>query len=159
MRHDALMSEPLPFIDRHEHHIDATGAVAFDALWGVLRRGGTSSATRRYARLVRCVPRELRSIDHPTPGTTTFYGFAVAGLAPGERLVLDGRHAFSRYRLEFEITPAPHGIVLSATTYAVFPGALGALYRAAVIGTRMHVLVTRSLLRSVANRADRTTRQ
>ena len=44
---------------------------------------------------------------------------------------------------------------LGAEIRAEFPGAAGTAYRALVIGTRGHVLVTRSFLRSVRRRAER----
>ena len=46
-------------------------------------------------------------------------------------------------------------ILLGAETRAEFPGKTGRLYRTAVIGTRGHVLATRSVLRTVRRRAER----
>jgi len=44
---------------------------------------------------------------------------------------------------------------LRAETRARFPGGAGRLYRAAVIGTRGHILVTMRLLEAVKRRAER----
>jgi hypothetical protein len=72
-------------------------------------------------------------------------GFRVVEAEPGRRLVLGGRHRFSRYTLTFVIEDG----FLRAQTHAAFPGVLGRLYRAAVIGSGAHRVVTRRLLRQV----------
>jgi hypothetical protein len=65
-----------------------------------------------------------------------------------------GRHRFSRYRLVFELVDAADNETqLSARTYAEFPGLQGRVYRALVIGTRVHVLATNQILRSVRRAA------
>ena len=65
-----------------------------------------------------------------------------------------GRHRFSRYRLVFELVDAADDETqLSARTYAEFPGLRGRAYRALVIGTRLHVLATNQILRSVRRAA------
>jgi len=43
-----------------------------------------------------------------------------------------------------------------AETRAEFPGLQGSVYRALVIGTRGHVLVTRRILAAVQRRAERS---
>ena len=70
--------------------------------------------------------------------------------APHERLTLTGRHHFSRYLLVFDLGDAPDGATrLRATSYAAFPGPHGRVYRTLVIGTRLHVVATTHILRSV----------
>jgi hypothetical protein len=57
----------------------------------------------------------------------------------------------------FELDPLePDRTRVRARTHAAFPG-LGRLYRQLVIGTRIHVLATRGLLRATRKRAVRTT--
>jgi hypothetical protein len=73
-------------------------------------------------------------------------GFRVVEAEPCRRLALRGRHRFSNYALTFVLD----GDRLRAQTHAAFPGVLGRLYRAAVIGSGGHRLVTRRLLRQVA---------
>ena len=73
-------------------------------------------------------------------------GFRVAEAGPGRRLALRGPHRFSRYALTFILDSES----LRAQTHAAFPGFLGALYRAAVIGSGGHGLITRRLLQQVA---------
>lgn len=68
---------------------------------------------------------------------------------PGRRLALRGRHRFANYALTFVV----EGDRLIARTHAEFPGILGRLYRAAVIGSGGHRIVTRRLLKQVARGA------
>lgn len=88
-------------------------------------------------------------------GTVPPRGFAITDAAPGHSLTLEGRHRFSRYRLVFlvEEGAAGRGSVLQASTYADFPGVLGRIYRFLVIGTGLHVLATRQVLRSIVKLA------
>jgi hypothetical protein len=62
---------------------------------------------------------------------------------PPDRLVLAGRHRFSRYQLAFDLTEvADSATHLRATTHAD-------IYRALVIGTGAHVVATTGILRSI----------
>lgn len=92
----------------------------------------------------------------PAAGTPEFEGlegqaipgFRVIESEPGRLLVLAGSHRFSRYRLTFVLDDG----LLRARTHAAFPGLRGRAYRAAVIGSGAHRLVTRRMLRQVARR-------
>lgn len=133
------MSDELPYIDQHALTIAAPRA----AVWAALERyvGETIGATR--------VPLLGRVLGTDPPS-----GFAVAEREPERRLALAGRHRFSSYRLVFELDDAPgSGTVLRASSYAVFPGLHGQVYRALVIGTRFHVLATRGILHAVGRRS------
>ena len=82
-------------------------------------------------------------------------GFHVAELTPERLLVLAGSHHFSNYALSFRLEPlGGRRTRIVAETRADFPGLKGGVYRALVIGTRMHVLVTRRVLRGVARRVE-----
>jgi hypothetical protein len=142
---------PLPFIDEHSRPIDSTADEAWAALLRVLRRlmGGSS----RFARLLGCDPWEGTAGFSGRPGEA-LPGFRVAEADPGRRLVLRGRHRFAEYTLTFVVD----GGQLRASTHARFPGLLGRLYRAAVIGSGGHRIVTRRLLRSVAREAGASPR-
>ena len=72
----------------------------------------------------------------------------------GRRLELVGRHRFSRYALVFTLSDDAGGTRLAAETWAEFPGVQGRAYRAAVIGTRGHVVMVRRMLAAVARRAS-----
>jgi hypothetical protein len=89
------------------------------------------------------------------PGST-IVGFHVERSVPPAELALAGEHRFSRYALTFEIDSLGDGRSrLRAVTDAEFPGAKGSAYRALVIGTRLHVVATRSILARVRSRAER----
>ena len=81
-------------------------------------------------------------------------GFEISREIEGERLELTGRHRFARYRLVFAPTEQQdRTLMLSAISYAVFPGARGRLYRALLLGTGGHVLAVRHMLRIISRRA------
>lgn len=139
--------ERLPYIDEHATDL---GGVPRERVWSalteVLRRelGGGE----RIARALGCEPAVRSPRFDGSPGQT-LPGFRVEESEPGRRLTLRGRHRFARYELTFLLDDGR----LRAQSYAAFPGLHGRLYRAAVIGTRGHRLVTRRLLRQVARRA------
>ena len=138
--------EQLPFIDEHSQQIDAPPERVWMALARVLR--GMNGAPQ-LARILRCDPL------HGTPGFSGRAGEAVPGFRvvesePGRRLELRGRHRFASYALTFVVD----GAQLRARTHAEFPGVLGKLYRAGVIGSGAHAVVTRRLLRRIVRTAS-----
>lgn len=134
--------ETLPFIDEHCRPIDASAEVVWGALVSMLRR--LSRRSSFLARLLSCDPLEGTADFAGRPGEAV-PGFRVTEAEPGRRLVLRGRHRFALYSLTFVI----EGGQLKAITHADFPGLLGRLYRAAVIGSGAHAVVTRLMLRQV----------
>ncbi|MEO8275047.1 MAG: hypothetical protein ABI639_02450 [Thermoanaerobaculia bacterium] len=140
----------LPFIDEHAmpcaEPVDAT----WEALLGLLRRQSSGSAW--FARRLGC---------DPAAGTAEFAGrvgeavpgFRVAEAERGKRLALRGRHRFADYALIFLID----GESLRARSYGSFPGLRGRLYRALVIGSGGHRLITRRMLRQSVAAARRVT--
>lgn len=141
----------LPFVDEHKIAID----VSRDLVWTALRDYATTSIGLPHGHL-------LALLLAPVPPS----GFEIAETIPGTRLVLTGRHRFSRYTLVFELDtptpdsgaapgsdPSPGRTVLRARTYAEFPGVRGRAYRALVIGTGAHVVATTRMLRAVQRRA------
>jgi hypothetical protein len=144
-----MVMDPLPYIDEHSQPVAASRDAVWAALLAVLRREMGGSAT--FARLLGCDPGESTPALTGRPGDTV-PGFRVADSEPGRRLALRGRHRFSDYALTFELD----GDRLRAQTHAAFPGILGRLYRAAVIGTGAHRFVTRRLLRQVTRTASAT---
>jgi hypothetical protein len=146
--------ESLPHVDEHSTEIAATPDEVWEALVAVVggftagRGGGT------FARALGCD--ETEPSGEPGEIGSTIPGFVVARSVRPAVLALLGAHRFSRYALIFRIAETPEGnVLLGAETRAEFPGATGRLYRAAVIGTRGHVLATRSVLRAVRRRAER----
>lgn len=126
------MSNELPYIDEHTVRVDAPRRAA----WAGLRRYMES--------LLHGAERNpLVALLGPQPRA----GFDVAESVEQQRLSLAGRHRFSRYRLDFELTDAPGGgTYVHARSYAAFPGLHGRVYRALVIGTRLHVVATNYML-------------
>jgi hypothetical protein len=144
----------LPWVDDHATEIAAAPAVVWPALLRTVERMTAGGAAPRYARAVGCADTEAGG-PRPLELGSSLPGFHVAELIPGRRLVLAGSHHFSDYELVFSLEPAAgERTRVVAETRAEFPGLKGRVYRALVIGTRMHVLVTRRVLRSVARRAE-----
>lgn len=139
MRAAPTMGEPeLPYID--EHSVDLREPR--DVAWRALEEYATGLRFGRGNPLAAIL------------GTQPRAGFRVAESVSGERLSLEGRHRFSRYRLVFELGPSTSGSIrLSATTYAVFPGLHGRVYRALVIGSRGHALATAQMVRIIRRRS------
>lgn len=142
----------LPWVDEHAIELDAPASVAWPALLRAVERMTAGGAAPRYARAVGCADTEPGG-PRPLEVGSTVPGFHVAELVPDRELVLLGSHHFSNYALVFHLEGlGGRRSRLVAETRAEFPGAKGRAYRALVIGTRMHVLVTRRVLRNVARR-------
>lgn len=142
----AIQSKPLPYIDEHAHRVDAPADAVWASLLELLR--GEMAGAAAFARLLGCDPARGTAAFTGLPGEAV-PGFRVIEAEPRRLLLLRGRHRFSVYELTFVLD----GDELRARTRAAFPGVLGRLYRAAVIGSGAHRLVTRRMLRRVARAA------
>ncbi|RYP85856.1 hypothetical protein EKO23_11115 [Nocardioides guangzhouensis] len=130
-----------PFVDEHA----TTAAAPPDRVWAALEQ----YADRVLAHAAGGTVARLLGTDPPG-------GFGVAVREPGRRLALDGRHRFSRYRLELVLDDAPTGGTrIRARTLAAFPGVSGQVYRTLVIRSRLHVLAVRRMLARVRAAAER----
>ncbi len=151
-------TDSLPHVDEHAVSVEADPSATWAALQRVVERSFASPASGRGARLLGCAD---TSASGPRPIATgsTLPGFRVTEAEPPSTLALVGAHRFSNYALIFRLDGDDGGTTLRAETRAEFPGLRGSAYRALVIGTRMHVLVTRRLLtaakRSAESRAAR----
>jgi hypothetical protein len=126
------MTPDLPFVDEHRARLPHSR----ERVW---------SALDRYAaRSLRLPP-----LLAPVLGTDPAEGFARTTVRPPDRLDLEGRHRFSTYLLRFDLDEDGDGTVLRASTYAVFPGLRGRVYRALVIGSGGHAVAVRRMLRAV----------
>ncbi len=141
--------EDLPYIDEHAVRTTASPVFLWIALIDSLANVPAGGAMLLYARAVGCDPAR-RSPEFAGRVGDTIPGFRVVESEPDRRLALAGQHRFARYQLNFEIGDGE----LSAKTYGEFPGLRGRLYRAAVIGTGGHRLITRGMLRKIARRAE-----
>ncbi|OBG99510.1 DUF2867 domain-containing protein [Mycobacterium sp. E3247] len=121
--------ERLPYIDEHAITVDASRGDTWSALLAVLCRD-------------------------PGDPSTVPPGFVLDGARAPEWFALKGRHPFAVYRWVFELEDAAPGRTrVRAATWAAFPGAHGKAYRALVIGTGGHRVVTRWTLKRVASAA------
>jgi hypothetical protein len=148
-------SERLPYIDVHEVEIAADVNAAWEALVRVAHRAFGGTGQRLLAQALGVEPPSVSGRWTPDvePGAA-LPGFVVERVRRPELLSLRGGHRFSRYRLDFELSAAGSGRSrLRARTWAEFPGLAGGAYRALVIGTRLHRLVVRRLLRQIAKGA------
>ena len=124
------------------------------ALPGALQDAFDRSRARHLAGILGCDDCGGDPGFHGGPDDT-LAGFHVVRTEPPRELALDGRHRFSRYRLSFEIEPRGARTRLRAVTHAEFPGVRGRLYRALVVGSGGHRIMTRRVLKSIAWRAER----
>ena len=146
--------ESLPFVDEHFIEISAPPDIVWDSLLVQVAGVAQGRTGGRFARRLGCRHTEARGEVGDIGSTVP--GFVVTRSIRPAVLAMMGQHRYSRYALVFRIMEKPSGIVLlSAQTRTEFPGAQGRVYRTLVIGTRGHVLVTRSILRSIRKRAER----
>ena len=132
------MEQPWPpYVDEHATVIDGPPERVWPAVKEYVDDRLRAAAASPVARLLGTRPRA---------------GFEVFAEEPPHRLTLAGRHRFSRYVLDVRLLPAGAGTRVTATTYAEFPGPHGYGYRLLVIGTRLHVVATRGLLRDLRRR-------
>lgn len=139
-------------LDRHS--IAAVGSMVWDALAATLDAEVSRPPARVVARLTGVDSKRL--LDPPFPETgSEIPGFRVVLAVPGKRLRLEGEHRFSRHALDFLLVTNSGGTVLSATTFADFPGTAGLLYKRLLLRTRAHSFVVKRLLRAIRRRAER----
>jgi hypothetical protein len=147
----------LPFVDELGVEVAAAPGDAWGSLLRVVERSFRSPLSAQAARVLGCADREIAG-PRPLERGSAFPGFHVERAEPGRELALRGSHRFSEYALVFRLDEETGGDTrLRAETRAAFPGLKGRAYRALVIGTRVHVLVTNRLLRTVKQRAESTT--
>ncbi|HWI96977.1 MAG TPA: hypothetical protein VNS60_13005 [Solirubrobacterales bacterium] len=146
----------LPYVDELPIEVGADREATWAALLRVVEGTFASARGRGPARLLGCED-TVPSGPRPLAQGSAFPGFHVESAEPLSELALAGRHRFSTYILSFRLEDAaPERTRLVAETRAAFPGLKGSVYRALVIGTRMHVLVTRRLLTATKRRAERS---
>jgi hypothetical protein len=118
--------ERLPYIDEHAITVDTNRAETWPALLRVMCRD-------------------------PHDPCTVPIGFVLDEAREPERFALKGRHLFAVYRWVFELdAQSERRTRVRATTWAAFPGVHGKIYRALVIGTGAHRVVTRATLKRIA---------
>jgi hypothetical protein len=147
----AVDRDDLPFIDEHQVLVSAPAPAVWRALATALGRSRPGGA-QALAGLLAAQPRRASGMLFDEGAAVP--GFSVAEAVPGKSVRLTGRHRFSRYALSFTLAAGPAGTTLSARTHARFPGLHGRLYRALVIGSGAHRVVTTRLLRAIRRLAE-----
>jgi hypothetical protein len=148
-------SADLPHIDEHSIAITATPDATWDALLRVVEGSFASGASTRGACLLGCAD-TVASGPRPLADGSVLPGFHVETAQRPQELTIVGGHRFSDYALIFRLGGAGGDrTTLRAETRATFPDLKGRAYRAMVIGTRIHVLVTRRILSAVKRSAER----
>jgi hypothetical protein len=151
----SAVADELPYVDEHSIVIDAAADATWAAVLRVSERSVSSRASSRFARLLGCAD-TVAAGPRPLAMGSVVPGFHVADADAPRELALVGSHRFSNYALLFHLDDLGSGRSrVRAETRAEFPGAKGSAYRAMVIGTRMHVLVTRRMLAAVKRLAER----
>ena len=152
-----LPLEHLPHIDEHGMLVHAPREVVWQALLKSVPGAFSAGTSTRVAKALGC--EETERSGEPDMIGSTFPGFLVARVIEPAVLALEGQHRFSRYGLIFSLEPTKDDrTLLRAETRAEFPGIKGSIYKALVVGTRAHVVVTKRLLNAVKNGPRRTQR-
>jgi hypothetical protein len=146
----------LPHVDEHSIAIAATPDATWDSLLRVVEGSFASGASTKGARLLGCAD-TVASGPRPLAEGSVLPGFHVETAQRPRELAIAGRHRFSDYALIFRLDEQDgERTTLRAETRAAFPGLKGSAYRTMVIGTRIHVLVTRRILSAAKRRAERS---
>lgn len=149
-------TERLPHVDEHSIEIEAGPAATWEALLRAVEASVGAGSAPRLARLLGCADLAATG-PRPLALGSSLPGFHVVAAEEGRELALAGAHRFSDYGLIFRLDELDDGRTrLRAETRGEFPGLKGRTYRAMVIGTRGHVLVTRRILGAVKRRAERS---
>jgi hypothetical protein len=149
------MLERLPHVDEHALVVDVGPDVTWTALLRVVEGTVSAGAAPRFARILGCADTAAAG-PRPLDVGSALPGFHIAVAERPAELALAGSHRFSDYALIFRLDELGDGRTrVRAETRAEFPHFKGAVYRALVIGTRMHVLATRRILGGVKRNAER----
>jgi hypothetical protein len=149
-------TERLPHIDEHSLVVEAGREATWQALGRVVEGSVAAGGAPRVARLLGCAD-IAASGPRPLAAGSALPGFHVATAEVPAELALAGSHRFSSYALVFRLDELDQGRTrIRAETRAEFPKLKGAVYRALVIGTRLHVLATRRILAGAKRNAERS---
>lgn len=147
-------SSALPLLDEHAIHAHADPLRVWEAIPRGIEAAFGRTSSRALAGILGCRDQRLTRPFAAVTGATV-PGFRAVRVSSPRELSLEGSHRFASYALTFVVEPDDGGAMLRAVTHAEFSGLRGALYRAAVIGSGGHRIVTRRILMSIARRAER----
>jgi hypothetical protein len=143
-----------PRLDEHATVIEADADDVWGALVDTVDRAFSRPGMAGYSRVVGCADCTA-SGPRPLVAGSTIPGFRVAAAVPATELVLEGRHRFSSYALNFRLDHLAAGRTrLRAESRASFPGWAGGVYRLLVVGTGGHVVGVRRLLADIKRRSE-----
>ncbi len=145
--------EQLPPIDEHEIYVDAPAEASWDALFPTIEKAFGGKFAHRYTERVHAAETEAHGDLHHPGGTLP--GFTVTRAIAPVMLALAGKHQLAQYAVVFRIDLLPgQRSVVRLETRAEFIGAKGRVYRAGVLGTRLHVIAARRMLRAIKREAE-----
>ncbi|HYO47711.1 MAG TPA: hypothetical protein VEY33_13590 [Gemmatimonadota bacterium] len=144
----------LPLLDEHSVRTSADPTRVWDAIPEGIAAAFDHGRGRALAGLLGCRERRAAQPFAAVEGAT-IPGFRAVRVRAPREIALEGSHHFASYVLTFLVEPQDWGTTLRAVTHAAFPGVRGTLYRALVVGSGGHRLVTRRILKSIARRAER----
>ena len=122
------MDGDLPFVDEHRTTVEAPREVVWPRL-------------RAYVDRMLAVD-EQRAVHPAARDRSRRQASRCREEVPEERVVLSGRHRFSRYALVLELDPSGEQTVLRALHLRRLPGPHGRVYRLLVISSHAHVVAT-----------------
>src|SRR3954471_21960383 len=93
----------LPLVDVHTTTVSASCEQTWDSLLEGVRRGASNRAGSFFARTLGC--EDWRPTDGDLTHPSQHVGFRVAEMRAPNRLLLSGRHRFSRYTLTWDLDP------------------------------------------------------
>ncbi len=147
--------EDLPPIDEHYIEVEAPAEATYAALFPTLESALGGRFAHSYCERVGAIETEAHGDLHHPGGTLP--GFTVARAIAPVMLALDGEHRYAKYAVVFRIDLLPgQRSRVRLETRARFAPRRGRLYKAAVLGTRGHVIIVNRMLRSIKRRAERS---
>ena len=147
--------EKLPPIDEHYIDVEAPAEATYAALFPTMESALGTRFAHNYCERVGAMETEARGDLHHPGGTLP--GFTVTRAVAPVMLAMTGEHRFAKYGVVFRIDLLPgQRSRVRLETRAEFTPGRGKLYKAAVVGTRGHVLMVNRMLRSIKRRAERS---
>ena len=147
--------EELPPIDEHYIDVEAPAEATYAALFPTLESALGSKFAHSYCERIGAIETEAHGDRHHPGGTLP--GVCVTRAIAPVMLALAGEHKYAKYAVVFRIDLLPgQRSRVRLETRAQFAAGKGKLYRAAVVGTRGHILIVNRMLRSIKRRSERS---
>jgi hypothetical protein len=145
--------EKLPPIDEHYIDVDAPAEATYAALFPAIERAFAGKFAQGYCERVGATETKSGGDLHHPGGTLP--GFTVTRAIAPVMLALAGKHQLAQYAVVFRIDLIPgQRSLVRLETRAEFIGAKGRVYKAGVLGTRLHVIAARRMLRAIKREAE-----